>query len=195
MDNEAFSFLSISHLSVNWKIFRDFLDCGHPLALDGHRYATAASACLKIIFIYDRLPHSWRAVRTDHSQHHRADLKPKTLWHRSTRFLWHLRTYFGSQEEEKVPHAFWKFQRKIQAQHLRSGHLKFLLEKSAHSDNLLNFARHRVFRFGYLQRSHPKYMKETIYTLAKYIHRVTGETAEVRACESIWGRDRWFNVQ
>jgi hypothetical protein len=75
------------------------------------------------------------------------------------------------------------------------GHLEFLLEKSAYSDSLLNFARRRVFRFGYLNRSHSKYMKKAIFALAKYVHRVTGETAEVRACESIWGRDRWFTAQ
>ena len=30
-----------------------------------------------------------------------------------------------------------------------SSHLQFLLEKSAHSDNILGLARRKVFRFGY----------------------------------------------
>jgi hypothetical protein len=87
-----------------------------------------------------------------------------------------------------------EFRTKQYSDSLRSTHLRFLLEKSAYSDNILNFARHRVFRFGYLHRKHPTYIKKTIFALAKYIQRVTGETAEVRACESIWGRDRWFTA-
>ena len=177
-----------------WNIFRDFLDSGHPLALDGKRHATAASACLQIIFIYDQAPHSWRTLRVDRrSQRHRADLKRKTLWHRSVRHS-HLRTYLSSRKLRKIPQAFFEFRRKVQVQHLRSRHLQFLLEKSAYSDNLLSFAHRRVFRFGYLHRNHPTHMKKAIFALAKYIHRVTGETAEVRACESIWGRNRWFTA-
>ena len=172
-------------------IFQDFLDSNHPLALDGERYATAASACLKIIFIYDQALHSRCILRVDkRSQRHSTDLKPKPLWHRSLRH-WHLRTYISGR---KIPRAFLEFHRKIDDQRFRSGHLKFLLEKSAYSNNLLNFARRRVFRFRYLQRSHPTYMKEAIFALAKYIQRVTGETAEVRVCKSIWGRQKWFTA-
>ena len=80
-------------------------------------------------------------------------------------------------------------------QKLRSKHLQLLLHKSAYSNDLLNFARQRVFRFGYLQRSHPTYIKKAIFALAKYVHRVTGETVELRACESIWGRAKWFTAQ
>ena len=196
VDHDAFGlYRSFSHaLRGNCYIFRDYLDSGHPLALDGQRYATAASACLKIIFKYDQAPHSCRILRVDQSsQRHRAGLKRRALWHRNVKH-WNLRTYLSSQKLQKNSPAFVEFVKKIQHQHLLSGHLKFLLEKSAHSDNLLNFARRRVFRFGYLQRNHPTYMKKAIFALAKYIHRVTGETAKVRACESIWERDRWFTA-
>jgi len=84
------------------------------------------------------------------------------------------------------------FRQKIRYQRFRSKHLQFLLQKSAYSHLLLKFARQKVFRFGYLQRDHPIYIKKAIFALAKYIHHVTGSTAEVRACESIWGRASWF---
>ena len=196
VDYDAFGlYRSFSHaLRGNCYIFRDFLGSSHPLALDGHRHATAASACLKIIFMCDQAPYSRRPLRVDQSsERHRSDLKLKSLWYRSVKH-WNLRTYLSSEKLQNVSPAFVEFVKKIQHQHLLSGHLKFLLEKSAHSDNLLNFARRRVFRFGYLQRNHPTYMKKAIFALAKYIHRVTGETAEVRACESIWERDRWFTA-
>ena len=183
IDNDALGFLSSPFLlEEEWNIFRYFLDLDHPLALDGQRQATAASACLKIIFIYDQVPYAQRTLRV--SQRHRADIRPKTLWH--------LRSYFFSQAAQKFPRVSSELRRQISYQRLRSGHLTFLLEKSAYSDDLLNFACRRVFRFGYLQQKHPIYMKKVIFALAKYIHRVTGETAEVRACESIWGRQRWF---
>ena len=183
IDGDALGFFSIPFLSEKWGIFQYFLDSGHPLALDGQRHhATAASACLKIIFIYDQPMHLQSTLRV--SQRHRRDLKPKRLWH--------LRAYLSSQAVQKFPHACSELRRRISHQRLRSGHLTFLLEKSAYSDDLLDFACHRVFRFGYLQQKHPIYMKKVIFALAKYIHRVTGETAEVRACESIWRHQRWF---
>ena len=193
MDSDALSFFSASHLlGVDRKIFQDFLDSAHPLALDGQRHAIAASACLKIIFICDQAPHSWRILRVDQRpQRYRTDPKPKTLWHRSVRH-WHQRTSLSNPALHKIL-DLWEFQQKIRSQRFRSRHLKFLLEKSAYSANLLDFARLRVFRFGYLQQNHPKYMKTVIFALATYIHRVTGRTAEVRACESIWGRQRWFS--
>jgi len=199
MDDDAHclhSLLSSSKFSgedLVWNIFRDFLESAHPLAFDRKRHAAAASACLQIIFTYDQMPLSQRTLRVDRSRRHRADLKPKKLWHRSVRH-WDLRTYLSSRKPHKIPQAFLEFQQRIQYQHLRSGHLKFLLKKSAYSNSLLNFVRRRVFRFRYLQRNHPTYMKKVIFALAKYIHRVTGETAEVRACQSIWGRQRWFTV-
>ena len=198
IDEDAFNLSSVSHIpGVDWSIFRDFLGSGYPLALDEQRYATAASACLKIIF---QAPHSWPTPRIHHSQRHReglkhhADLKPKTLWHQRPRFLWYCRTYLSSQGVHKIPQACWDLEHEVEAQHIRSVHVKFLLEKAAYSDNLLNFARRRVFRFGYPHRNHPTHMKKVIYALAKYIHRVTGETVEVRACESIWGRKGWFSA-
>jgi len=194
MDSDALSFFSVSHLSADWNIFRDFFDSGHPQALDGRKHATAASACLKIIFIYNQAPHSQPTPRVYRSQLHHADLKPKTLWHRSIRFLWHLRPSFSHQPDQKTPRRVEEFRQMIKAQHRRSRHLKFLLEKSAYSKSLLNFARRRVFRYGYLQQNHPIYVKTVIFALAKYIRRVTGETAEVRACESIWGRQGWFTA-
>jgi hypothetical protein len=89
---------------------------------------------------------------------------------------------------------YWDFLDKIEGDSFRSTHLQFLLEKSAHSNDILNFARHRVFRFGYLHRKHPTYIKKAIFALAKYIQRVTGEMAEIKACKSIWGRQRWFTA-
>ena len=197
MDSDALSLGPFSRFpAVEWSIFREFLDSSHPLALDGQRYATAASACLKIMFIHDQAPHSRRTQRVvQRSQRHRTDLKPKALWHQSAIFLSHLQRYFSRRVDQKNSRAFPEFQGKIQAQHVRSEHFIFLLEKSAYSDNLLNFARRRVFRFEYLRRKHPIYMKKAIFALAKYIRRVTGETAEVGACKSIWGRKRWFTAQ
>jgi hypothetical protein len=185
MDSDAHclhSFFSASDRPrMDYSIFRDFLNSGHPLALDGQRHATAASACLKIIFIYDQVPHSQRTLRVYHSQRLRAALKPRK-WHLGTRYLWHPRTYLSSRKSHKIH----------QDQYFRSLHLKFLLEKSAYSDSLVKFAHRMVFRFGYLQRNHPTHMKTVIFALAKYIHRVTGEMAKVRTCESIWGRQGWF---
>jgi hypothetical protein len=113
MDSDALSFVSVSHFpAINWNIFRDFLDSGHPLALDGRRHATAASACLKIIFICDKAPHSRRTLRVNRSQRYHTDLKPKTLWHRSVRH-WHLRTYLSNRKLYKFPPAFLEFQQKI----------------------------------------------------------------------------------
>jgi len=196
VDHDAFGLHRSFSYALQGKcyIFRDFLDSGHALALDGQRHATAASACLKIIFMHDHAPHSRRTLRVaQSSQRHRADLKREALWHRSVKH-WNFRSYLSSQKLQKFSPAFVEFVKKVQHQHLLSGHLKSLLEKSAHSRNLLNFARRRVFRFGYLQRNHPTYMKKAIFSLAKYIHRVTGETVEVRACASIWERDRWFTA-
>jgi len=193
MDSDAFSFFSVSHFSLDWNIFQDFLDSDHPLALDGRRHTTAASACLNIIFIDNPVPHSRRTLRVDQCSHQRrTDFKPNSLWHRSLTH-WHAMIYL-SRPSRKIQEAFFKFRQRTQDQRVRSGHLKFLLEKSAYSDRLLNFARRRVFRFGYLQRNHPTYMKKAIFALAKYIQRVTGETAEVRTCESIWGRQGWFTA-
>jgi len=200
MDNDAlhlFSFFSIFYFVEDCGIFRDFLDSGHPLALDGQRHATAASACLKIIFIHDQAPHSRHALRVNQcSQRHHAGLKPKTLWHRSVRHL-DLRNYNYNEAVQGMVvqgtfRPFSEFKQQIRAQRVRSRLLKFLLEKSAYSDDLLNFACRRVFRFGYLQQNHPIYMKKVIFALAKYIHRLTGETLQVQTCESIWGHQRWF---
>ena len=197
MDTDAHCLLSSfsdPRFIGNYSIFQDFLDSSHPLALDGQRHAIAASACLKIIFIHDQAPHYWITRRVNQrSQRHRADLKPKTLWHRSVRHSdIEFYPYNYVMAVNMVPRAVSRFKVEIEAQRFRSGHLKFLLEKSAYSNDLLTFASLRVFRFGYLQQNHPIYMKRVIFALAKYVHRVTGETAQVRACESIWGRPRWF---
>ena len=190
MDSDALSLGSVSRFpAVEWEIFREFLDSGHPLALDGQRRATAASACLKLILIHDQAPHSRRTPRVvQRSQRHRADLKPKGLWHQNPIFLSRLGRYFPRRVDRTISRDFSEFQGKIQAQHFRSEHFIFLLEKSGYSDNLLNFARRRVFRPEYLRRKRPIYMKKAIFALAKYIRRVTGETAEVMVCKSIWGR-------
>jgi hypothetical protein len=199
IDEGAFNLSSVSHISgVDWSIFRDFLDSGYPFALDGQRYAAAALACLKIKF---QAPHSWPTPRVHRSQRYREDLKhhaalqkPKTSWHQRPRFLLYRMPYLSSQVIHRNPQVLRDFEHEVEAQHIRSVHVKFLLEKAAYSNSLLNFARRRVFRFGYPHQNHPTHMKKAIYALAKYIHRVTGETAEVRACESIWGRKGWFSA-
>jgi hypothetical protein len=220
MDNDALHILNLHLpcLTQSWTIFRDFLNSGHPQALGGQRYATAALAFLEIIFknYHARLPcflwlgqHSrtLRVTTQQHSQKPHTDLPSGTDWKQSIQLYWQLRMYLPTRTPQKMPKTskgdsdsdsdepYSEFPRDILYEDIiRWIHLRFLLEKSAHSDNILNFARCRVFRFGYLNRKHPKYIKKAIFTLAKYIQRVTGETAEVRACESIWGRDRWFTA-
>jgi len=193
-----------------WKIFQDFLDSGDPLALDERRYAIASFACLKILFGHYQAPvlrFTWfsrhsRTLRVDmehHSQRHHTDLPVGAEWWRSIRLYWDFRTRLPNQMRpgkhlSGMLTLLERSRRRAYPNSL-SKHLQFLLPKSAYSDNILDFARYRVFRFGYLARHHPVYMKKAIFSLAKYIQRVTGETAEVRACESIWGRDRWFTAE
>jgi hypothetical protein len=195
----------------NCNIFQDFLGSGHPQALDSQRYATATLACLKLVFKHYQPPVSYVSWLSQHSHTLRSHIEhysqwnhitDKTSWTKRINFYWHLRTSFSSRMPPKHniyiedivdtrPDEFHAdFLEKIQNDSSHSAHLQSLLEKSAHSDDILHFAHHRVFRFGYLHREHPKYMKKAIFALAKYIHRVTGETAEVKACESIWGCDR-----
>jgi len=195
MDRDALNFMSVPQLSGDWNIFRNFLGSDHPLALDGQRYATAALTCLKIIFKHYQVPllcfqRFRRHILTpsvDMEQiANRRDVKSLPGWKNF------LETHFSTSERQGIPEihaALYLCQRR------RTIHLGFLLRKSAYSDNLLNFARCRVFRFGYLCRKHPTHMKQAIFALAKYIHQVTGGTAEVRACESIWGRDKWFTAE
>jgi len=191
-----------------WKIFQDFLDCSDaPLALNGKKYIIAALACLKILFGDHQAPVSHFAWFSQHSrtltigmenlsQRHHRDLPVGTYWGRSITSYWHFRTRLANRMPQRMdlPDVNTHFELRI-IQYYRSKHLRFLLERSAYSDNVLDFARCRVFRFGYLARQHPAYIKRAIFALAKYIQRVTGETAEVRACESIWGRDIWFTAQ
>ena len=191
-----------------WHMFRNSLNSTDTLALDEQKYATAALACLKILFGHYPAPVSlitWfsqhsRALRAhmdDHSQRPHKDLTVGTYWGGSLALYWHFRTYARNQRPRRQ--HFWttsfQFRRESVDQHSRSNHLLFLLKKSVYSDKILNFARSRVFRFGYLHRKHTTYMKRAIFALAQYIERFTGETAEVRACESIWGRERWFAAQ
>ena len=196
----------------SWRIFQDFLHSSEPLALDQRRYAIASLACLKILFGHYQAPvlrvtwfsrHS-RTLRVDmehHSQRHHgdhADLPAGTDWERSIHLYWDLRFHLANQMRQGTHHSRLNtpvaVSRRLEGgyQYLRSTHLQFLLQKSAYSDKILDFARYRVFRSAYLARQHPLYMKKAIFALAKYIQRVTGETAEVRTCESIWGRDGLF---
>jgi len=190
-----------------WRIFQDFLDFNHPLALDKRRYAFAALACLEILFGHSQPPVSrvtWfsqhsRIVRErmeDHSQQHHKALRVESYWRRVA-FYWHLRTRHHNQmpRKQSVSDRFFQFTQESEDQDSRSHHLLFLLPKSVYSHAILDFAYYRVFRFGYLHRKHPTYMKRAIFALAKYIEQATGETAEVRACESIWGRETWFTEQ
>jgi hypothetical protein len=192
------------------EIFQDFLDSGDPLALDERRYAIASLACLKIIFGDYQAPvlrFTWfsthsRTLRVnieDHSQWKHTNLPVGTEGMEIIRLYWDLRTHLPNRMRQRRPLLVTGFQSDLSNTHgvqrSRLNHLQFLLEKSAYSDNILDFARYRVFRFGYLARQHPAYMKKVIFSLAKYIQRVTGEVAEVRACESIWGLDRWFSAQ
>jgi len=191
----------------HWHIFQDFLDSNNPLALDDRRYAVAPLACLKILFGHHQPTVSritWfsqhsriiRKCMEDHSQWNHKDLRQQR-YRSCVAFYWRLRTRGRSQVSQKqyLLSRFSQFSQESLHQYFRSDHLLFLLPKSAYSHDILNFARYRVFRFGYLHRKHPTYMKRAIFALAKYIQRVTGETAEVRACESIWGRDAWFTAQ
>ena len=195
MDSDFLSFSSVSHLlAVDWNIFRDFLDSGHPLALDGKRHATAASACLKLIFTCYQVPLSSFRRFSRHSLTPRLSVYKEHFSHRhNVHRVWRnfLRPYLSTHMCRGIPGIYIALDLH---QRTRAIHLRFLLEKSAYSDSLLTFTRRRVFRFGYLQRNHPTYMKKAIFALAKYIHRVTGETAEVRACKSIWGRNGWFSA-
>ena len=189
-----------------WRIFQDFLDSDDPLALDERRYAVATLACLKILFGRSQPPVSriiWfsqhsRALGVrmhDHSQLHHKGLPVRTYWVRSLAFYWRFRIHLQNQMPKKKD-LYSKFELPVESKHEKEDslakHLTFLLRRSAYSDNILNFARSRVFRFGYLPRKHPTQMKKAIFALAKYIERVTGETAEVKACELVWGRDWWF---
>ena len=200
----------------HWKIFQDFLNSNDPLALDERRYAVAALACLKILLGRSQPPISHITWFSQHSQalrkcipnHSQRSHKALQLGRdrRRVAFYWHVRTRHHNQMPQKQPlyypsfqfeqkSAFSQFEQESGDQTHLSNHLRFLLSKSAYSHNIFNFARYRVFRFGYLRRNHPTYMKRAIFALAKYIERVTGETAEVKACESIWGRYKWFVAQ
>jgi len=217
-------------------IFQNFLESGHPLALDGQRYTTAALACLKIIFkhYHYQIPHSHLKWFSQHYRHPKVAQKylshQRHTGHPAGRgwnqffspvtsivsdspmshfpnLTQHLRTCVSNQ----IPRGRWGghsgigrpinsefdyyFRRANHYQRLRSKHLQSLLQKSAYSNDLLDFACQRVFRFGYLQRSHPPYIKKAISALAKYVYRVTGRTAELKACESLWGRAKWFTAQ
>jgi len=190
-----------------WHIFQDFLNSNDPLALDERRYTVAALACLKILFEHHQPPVSritWfsqnsrvlRESMEDHSQWRHKVLQVES-YQRGVTFYWHLRTRDPNPmpQNQHIWDRFYQFRQESFHQHFRSNHLLFLLPKSAYSHDILNFARYRVFRFGYLHRMHPKCIKRAIFALAKYIQRVTGETAEVRACESVWGRKTWFTAQ
>jgi len=195
------------HHSYHWKIFEDFLDSDHPLALDERRYAVAALACLKILFGHSKPPVSCITWFSQHSRALSARMEDHSQWHhqnlpmgshrRQVAFYWHLRTRHRNQmpQNQSLNDRSFQFREESGDQDSRSKYLLFLLPKSAYSHNILNFARYRVFRFGYLHRNHPTSMKRAIFALAKYVERVTGETAEIKACESIWGRDRWFAAQ
>jgi len=196
------------YLENDRQIFQDFLDSNSPLALDERRYAVAALACLNILFGHSQPPVSritWFSQRSrslrermvNYPQWHHKDPPPETYWGKSLTFYWHLRTRLRNRMPQKHHplDKFHQFRQGSADQDSRSYHLLFLLPKSAYSHNILEFARYRVFRFGYLHRKHPTYMKRAIFALAKYIQRVTEETAEVRACESIWGREAWFTAQ
>jgi hypothetical protein len=208
LDNNALRLHKIifTGLSEYSSIFQVFLNSSHPLALNRQRYATAALALLKIIFKYYQAllsPFSWlgqhsrtlRVATKQHSQQHHTDLPAGTDWEQSIQFYWYLRNYFPTSPpkgDSDPDELYFDFTCGMRIDFFRSAHLQFLLEKSTHSNNILNFAHHRVFRFGYLHRKHPTYIKKAIFALAKYIQRVTGETAEVKACESIWGHQKWF---
>jgi hypothetical protein len=195
MDSDGLDFFSVSYFSANSNIFRDFFDSDHPLALDGRRHATAASACLNIIFKHYQVPLSCfqRFSRQSLTPRFTVDMDHLSYPPGARNFPWNnsLETYFSSHTRRGIPGIYKALDLH---QRIRAIHLRFLLEKAAHSNSLVKFARRRVFRFGYLQRNHPTHMKKAIFALAKYIYRVTGETAEVRACESIWGHKGWFSA-
>ena len=188
-----------------WRIFQDFLDSSDaPLAFDRQKYTIAALACLKILFGHYQTPISHFAWFSHHCRALRIGIAHRSKCYHAhlpvgrSSLYWHLKTrlpYRKPHEMHLLEMGMHLILESMRYTESRSDDLQFLLEKSACSDNILDFARYRVFRFAYLHRKHPVYMKKAIFSLAKYIQRVTGETAEVRTCESIWGRDRWFTAQ
>ena len=123
-------------------------------------------------------------------QRYRTHFPEGTNWGGNLEMYWLLRTFLPSLAHQRILETS---RRRILSQDLLptnmvrilSRHLEFLLEKSAHSDNNLSLVRCKVFRFGYLHRNLPIYMKKAIFALVRYIQRVTGEGAEVRVCESV----------
>jgi len=189
-----------------WHIFQDFLNSNDPLALDERRYAVAAFACLEILFGHFQPPVSritWfsqhsrtlRGRMEDQPQQHHKVLRMESYGARVA-FYWHRRTCHRNQmpQKQSLWVTFDEFEREDRHQCWQTENLLFFLPKPAYSHDILNFARYRVFRFGYLRRNHPTYMKMAIFALAKYIERVTGEMVEVKACESIWGHETWFTA-
>jgi hypothetical protein len=103
-------------------------------------------------------------------QRHHADLQAGTNWGRDLEFYWYLRTFFpspGLQRISKTPESRYITLGALRVPQIRilSSHLQFLLDKSAHSDNILGLARRKVFRFGYLHRDHPTDMKKAFLLL------------------------------
>jgi hypothetical protein len=113
-----------------------------------------------------------------HFQRHHADLPAGTNWGRDLEFYWRLRTFFPSLALQRIPKTS---ERRYVILDYRVPYDTHSFKppsippgKSAHSDNILGLARRKVFRFGYLHRNHPIYMKKAIFALARYIQRVTG---------------------
>ncbi|KIM47228.1 hypothetical protein M413DRAFT_23462 [Hebeloma cylindrosporum] len=191
LDSDAFglhSFFSHADARPNWTIFAHFLDSDHPMALDGQKYATASFVCLKLLFKHyqappfqARRPSSWllgrhsRAHKAHHHQHsgrHHTAAPAEIKDYQSVRFYWHFRTTRMTQKCRNALYS--RLLKNVDNDRVRSSHLQFILEKSSHSDDILNFGRRIMFRLAYFSRKHPSYIKEVILALAKYIQRVTG---------------------
>jgi hypothetical protein len=103
-------------------------------------------------------------------QRHHTDLLAGRSWGRNLEFYWHLRTFIPSralQRISKTPGSRYITLGALRVPQIRilSSHLQFLLDKSAHSDNILGLAHRKVFRFRYLHRDHPTYMKKAFFLL------------------------------
>ena len=146
-----------------------------------------------MLFRSPTLSHSEGGYGTPFQRYY-TDLPVRTAqWAQTVEFYWHLRTLLPNRmlqkESPEIRNLIVVGLQAKRRNRFLSGHLQFLLEKAAHSDDIVGLARRKVFRFGYLYRNHPSHMKKAIFALAAYIQRVTGEEAEVRACQSIWGHD------
>jgi len=142
VDDDALSlqgiggFFPLGHLLYHWEIFRNFLDSGDPLALDGQRYSIVALACLKIIFkhyraLVSRIQWLSQHLRVDmeRSSHRcRRVIPAGTDWGWNIPYYWHTRALLPSWTRG-IHVGIHQFQEEKSFQKLRSRHLSFILKE------------------------------------------------------------------